>query len=387
VFTDQRDDRPAARVVVILPTWNAGPYLEPLLDSLAQQTCDDWTLLVRDDGSQDGTVERLTRRAAADPRVRLLTDQSGHLGAARGFGHLLMEALHQGAEYVACCDQDDRWHPEKLARQLRSLREAERSLGEATPLLSSCAANLVDAQLAPLGETVSPPCPSATIPTQWAARLLLSNVYPGCTLLLNRALLERALPLPAGAAMHDWWLALVAIQTGRLLPLSEPLIDYRQHAGNAVGMGWSLTRWIKILTRPFVSWRTWRANQGRALKQSLELALRFGRDPAVPAGHRQLLSAWVDVWARRSLHDCRRLLFGHGVELSRRDRWALAAMKGSLSAEYRHALQRARLSSTSDGSGRLPGGSPIASPGRGASQVGTSPVASSPVAASQRRAG
>jgi glycosyltransferase involved in cell wall biosynthesis len=372
VPTDQRDDRPIAPLAVIMPTWNAGPYLEPLLDSLAAQTFDDWTLLVRDDGSSDGTLDQLQRRAAADPRIQLLTDSRGHLGAAAGFGLLLMEALHRGAAYVACCDQDDRWHPEKLARQIQSLRATESDLAEATPLLSTCAATLVDANLAPLGQTVTPALPSPSIPTQLPARLLLSNLYPGCTLVLNRALLERALPLPTGVAMHDWWLALVASQTGLVLPLTDPLIDYRQHAGNTVGLGWSLTRWIRKLTRPLHSLRVWRTNQSRALKQSLELALRFGRDPHVPASHRQLLSAWIDVWARRSPRACRTLLFAHGVDLSGRDRWAISSMRRSLSAACRHALQQARLSS------------PLAIP---TGPNSTRHIPSSDSAAPQRRAG
>ena len=156
--TDQRDDRPIAPLAVIMPTWNAGPYLEPLLDSLAAQTFDDWTLLVRDDGSSDGTLDQLQRRAAADPRIQLLTDSRGHLGAAAGFGLLLMEALHRGAAYVACCDQDDRWHPEKLARQIQSLRATESDLAEATPLLSTMPTSR------PSGRPSRPPSPPRRSP-------------------------------------------------------------------------------------------------------------------------------------------------------------------------------------------------------------------------------
>jgi hypothetical protein len=66
-------------------------------------------------------------------------------------------------------------------------------------------------------------------------RLLAQNVVTGCSMMLNRALRERALPIPAEACMHDWWLALVAAAFGRITHLPEPTVLYRQHGGNDTG--------------------------------------------------------------------------------------------------------------------------------------------------------
>jgi hypothetical protein len=66
-------------------------------------------------------------------------------------------------------------------------------------------------------------------------RLLVSNTVTGCTALCNEALLMRALPVPAQAVMHDWWLALVAGAFGRLSYIDAPLLQYRQHGANTIG--------------------------------------------------------------------------------------------------------------------------------------------------------
>ena len=67
------------------------------------------------------------------------------------------------------------------------------------------------------------------------APLLVQNVVTGCASLFNRALAERASPIPEGVVMHDWWLALCCAAFGRTGWTREPLVDYRQHGRNQVG--------------------------------------------------------------------------------------------------------------------------------------------------------
>lgn len=66
-------------------------------------------------------------------------------------------------------------------------------------------------------------------------RLLMQNVATGCTVMINRPLLELALPIPDAAIMHDWWLALVAAAFGKIGTVHEATVLYRQHGGNDTG--------------------------------------------------------------------------------------------------------------------------------------------------------
>jgi hypothetical protein len=73
--------------------------------------------------------------------------------------------------------------------------------------------------------------------------LLAQNLVTGCTAMVNRALLRRALPMPEASCvmMHDYWLSLVAMAFGTCVPIERQMVSYRQHASNVVGVGPKLT--------------------------------------------------------------------------------------------------------------------------------------------------
>ena len=104
----------AVTVSVIMPAYNAVTYIEEAVRSVMAQTYTDWELLVIDDGSADDTCGVVERLAAEDGRIRLLRNERNcGVAITRNRG---LDAC-RGA-YVALLDCDDRWHPEKLERQL-----------------------------------------------------------------------------------------------------------------------------------------------------------------------------------------------------------------------------------------------------------------------------
>lgn len=245
-------------VWIVLATYNGGEFLGQQLESLRRQTRSDWRLLVRDDGSTDDTRAQLETSRTRDSRIELLEDSTVRFGPARSFGRLLSEAAARGASIVFCCDQDDVWHPEKVARQCERIERIESLAGPQTPLLVYGDARLVDRSGHPLGTTfsrkVAAPIPAGVEPLP---SCLLGNRIPGCTLAINRALLDMAVPLPDDTPMHDWWLAALAAATGETLWIPEPLVDYRQHGDNSVGApGW--------MTRIRTALRRWRTGDTRS---------------------------------------------------------------------------------------------------------------------------
>ena len=100
--------------VILLSTYNGGAYLRKQLDSVLSQSVADFTLLIRDDGSSDDTLNILN--TYSDPRIRILTGEN--LGPAGSFFALLEEARIMGAEHIFFCDQDDIWMPHKLEKLL-----------------------------------------------------------------------------------------------------------------------------------------------------------------------------------------------------------------------------------------------------------------------------
>jgi hypothetical protein len=174
-------------------------------------------------------------------RIRVLEDGDGNLGASGNFSRLMHAALAFNPPapwtdqpcYMALSDQDDLWHPDKLATCVAAIRQLEREHPGRPALVHS--------DLRVIAEDGSEIAPSMAryqgLQTQRSglAAQLLSNTLTGCTSLMNRELLEHGLPIHPEAIMHDWWLSLVASALGHRCYLDQALIDYRQHASNAIG--------------------------------------------------------------------------------------------------------------------------------------------------------
>jgi len=104
-------------VTVVIPTWNRLPLVEDAVKSVIAQTYPHWELVVIDDGSTDGTAERLS--AIRDSRIKVLSaPHGGHLGEVRNRG----AAAGSGA-LIAFLDSDDLWLPRKLEHQVRAMGE------------------------------------------------------------------------------------------------------------------------------------------------------------------------------------------------------------------------------------------------------------------------
>ena len=98
-------------VSVVIPTWNRAALVAEAAASVLAQSWRDLELLVVDDGSTDGTADRLAR--IGDPRLRVIRQGNGGVARARNRG--VAEAR---GDWIAFLDSDDLWRPEKLARQM-----------------------------------------------------------------------------------------------------------------------------------------------------------------------------------------------------------------------------------------------------------------------------
>ena len=170
---------------------------------------------MRDDGSTDGTLEVLRSRG-------LDAERGEHVGFVRSFGAVLARA---DADFVAFCDQDDVWLPDKVSRAVARLE------GVSGPALYCGRLSVVDERLEPLGLS---PLPRRGLSF---ANALVESQAAGCTLVLNRAARELVGEFPAEAVSHDWWIYLVLSAFGEIVYGSRPMILFRKHTGQAFGIG------------------------------------------------------------------------------------------------------------------------------------------------------
>jgi glycosyltransferase involved in cell wall biosynthesis len=102
-------------ISVVIPAFNRAHCVGDAVASVLAQTCKDFEIIVIDDGSTDGTAEVLEKFGG---QIRLLRQDNRGVAAARNAG--IRAAC---GKWVAFLDSDDRWHPEKLERQINALEK------------------------------------------------------------------------------------------------------------------------------------------------------------------------------------------------------------------------------------------------------------------------
>lgn len=204
----------APEVTVLMPAHNAGRYLEPAVSSILRQTLREFTLLVIDDGSTDGSIERL--RTLRDGRIRVVRNER-NLGLVATLNRGLDEAT---GRYIARMDADDLAHPNRLERQVAFL-ERRTDVGLCGTWFSRFGAQP--------RRIIRPPTEPAEVEAELFARSPLCHP----SVMVRRDVLERFRLRYDAAYLHceDYELWTRLAQVTRLANLPEVLLHYRVHPG------------------------------------------------------------------------------------------------------------------------------------------------------------
>jgi hypothetical protein len=167
-------------------------------------------------------------RARFPDRVLLVEDGDKQLGPKNNFGRLMQ---HSTSPYIAFSDQDDVWISAKLSRLLEISAKAS---APDRPWLVHSDLMVVDQNNGLIAPSFWKYQFIEPARCKWQQQLVQS-VVTGCAMLFNRALRAIALPLPAEAVMHDWWLGLIAAKSGEIFWTNEATVRYRQHGRNDTG--------------------------------------------------------------------------------------------------------------------------------------------------------
>lgn len=220
---------------VVLCTYNGARFLPAQWASVLAQSRLPDEIVVRDDASTDATpalLDGLVAMARARGIAVKFNCSEHNLGYVANFQTALLEA---SGDVVFLCDQDDVWHPHKLATQLAAFEQRPE-------LLLLCTdAHRIGEDGSDLGRSLFDVLRLTRAERRriHAGRgfevLLRRSMATGATVALRRALLADALSIPDGW-VHDEWLAIIAAVLGGFDGLEFALIDYRQHRGNQIGM-------------------------------------------------------------------------------------------------------------------------------------------------------
>jgi glycosyltransferase involved in cell wall biosynthesis len=223
-----------AHVAILMCTFNGAVFLEQQLDSIAKQTHTNWSLWVSDDDSKDDTkqiVQRFAQQLGAH-KVHLI--DGPQQGFANNFFSLMQKGAFADAHYFSFADQDDLWLPTKLERAIQMLSPfVHQAALYAGPTI------YIDEQTRLLGYSVvfeRPPC---------FENALVQSIGGGNTMMINRRALDLICQVSQqiDIVSHDWWVYIVITAMGGVVHYDpSPMVLYRQHSGNLMGMNTTLAQ-------------------------------------------------------------------------------------------------------------------------------------------------
>ena len=269
------------KVNIVLSTYNGARFLAEQLESIQKQTFTDWQLLIRDDGSTDITPQIIAEFVKGDPRIHFINEHDRqNFGVIKNFFTLVK---YEKADYYFFSDQDDVWLPDKMATMLDEVIHHDKS----QPLMIYMDLSVVDQDL-----NVTHPSmihsQSHHANTTLLAELT-ENTVTGGVAMINHALAEKWEDTD-DVIMHDWYLALLATATGKLVYIDKPGELYRQHDNNVLGARTfrkRLAKWLNPLQALEKYWWLITTSQKQA-----ELLLG---QPDLSTIQRELIGAYVGL--------------------------------------------------------------------------------------------
>lgn len=200
-------------ISVCMPTYNGEKFIQQQLDSILNQIAVDDELVISDDTSTDKTIAII--KSYGDKRIKLIENQTFHSPI-----YNLENALkHAQGDFIFLADQDDIWYPNKV----KTIRD---QLKKYDLVVSDC--QLIDKDNKVLADSFFERINSGPgFMKNW-----IKNTYLGCCMAFNRSVLDVALPLPKGIAIHDHWIGLNAELHASVYFCKEALVGYRKHENN-----------------------------------------------------------------------------------------------------------------------------------------------------------
>lgn len=218
---------------ILLSTYNGEKYIKELLNSLDNQTCTDWTLIVRDDCSTDETVNIINEFGKKYPgKIIIVDNENQNLGSAKSFLSLLQ---YSNGDLIFFCDQDDVWKNKKL----EEYKKFYDKIDDATerPILVFSDLTVVNSDLEVqeyATKAFNRNKGKNNTNIKWN---ILQNDVTGCAMMINKNLKDLCLSglNDLFVIHHDWFLSLIATAVNGKYYFPYEAIYYRQHENNVVG--------------------------------------------------------------------------------------------------------------------------------------------------------
>jgi glycosyltransferase involved in cell wall biosynthesis len=215
------------KISVALASCNGGNYLKEQLESIFNQSLLPNEVIVCDDCSTDNSIEILNDYKEKHSLKYYINKKN--LGFVKNFEKAI--SICSG-DYIALSDQDDVWLPKKIEILYDEMFECETTNPD-KPIIVHHDVYIVDENLKNSGIRFL----KNKGKVSGLKDLLFGNsVVQGASSMFNRKLVEACFPLPDGIPLHDLYMSYVCECFGIRKYISEPLMLYRQHPDNQIGV-------------------------------------------------------------------------------------------------------------------------------------------------------
>lgn len=213
-------------VLILMSTYNGEKFLEQQIDSILNQKNVDVSILIRDDGSKDGTIDILKKYKESNNNVDFIC--GNNINWMHSFWYLVNCA--RGFDYYAFSDQDDIWDEDKLYKAVSYLNEYENC-----PCIYCANQRIINDNMEVINSTEE----KVKIDDFKIQDFLVrGNLFRGCTEVWNNCLQEYILNLKIDDIdePHDAVIMLICLCVGKVFKDNSDVMSYCQHNNNALGV-------------------------------------------------------------------------------------------------------------------------------------------------------
>lgn len=220
-------------VDILLATYNGEKFLEQQLNSIFNQSYQNFRLIVKDDNSSDNTLEILKKYKEKYQDKFILIEEEKYFNCAKNNFFYLLN--YSDSNYIMFCDQDDVWFYDKIEVTLHQMKLLQNQYGLNKPFLVYTDLCVCDENLNIISKSMIK-YQSLLNREAYLGELLVQNNVTGCTVMINNVCRDMLYyEFSKNILMHDWWLAILCKTFGHISYLRRPTIFYRQHGNNSVG--------------------------------------------------------------------------------------------------------------------------------------------------------
>lgn len=219
-------------IAILLAAYNAEKYLVEQIESLISQTNQDWTLYIRNDGSKDNTDEIISNYCNRYSNIIEIDKGGVNLGCRNNFFRLL-EVVE--SDYYMFCDADDVWLSNKIEISYAKIQEVE-IMNSDKAVLAHTDAIICDINLNIISNSFWNLTGINPVKFTSFNYICVCCTVGGAKSIFNKKAKDLVFPLVDNSFMFDYWIAINVAKYGKISVIDIPLIKYRQHDSNLLGV-------------------------------------------------------------------------------------------------------------------------------------------------------